>query len=677
MKRKASIYWALILVACSLFMCSCLHKQATTGKSTSALAPTTTQIPTTEAPTEPPFSLDEFVTSNSRQLFDMSDKFKVQGKTIESVAFLDNNRIAAIYTDRVVGKLEVRTLSLENGDFKLLIEWPFEIEDEGFVSIAIRSVNPLIITDDMTSTVFIYDEATNTSTVIAEDDYHQRAYGPHGIYSLSSDCKEVQYYDRTGLPQAVYAVDPSLHISINGVMDITADDRYLFCYGTSSYTLDQEYFVIDLQAQKLVAQFDSYSMMSLRDANCVYRIEYDEEDITIKRFKYPNATEYDSYTIDCNSSQVSASVFNNSINLIHSPDSQMIFERWDMDSARLQNRLTVDFDDSISFLASDYYAYSPSMEYYIFLCSNYTPVEGIGDYFDIAYDKVYIADLSRATEVDTEEQLQTSTHSLLYSDYSVPLAHQYPDFDAKIKEIEDKYGVLTIIGTNVKTDYNDYLAEICEDSSLISAALQLIDETLSSYPDGFFEYMKSGGYLSGINLFLVGDISPNSDSSISNAVAFANTYGNYQIFVLDLNYNYDLKRTLYHEISHAILSRIHYDEAQDDTIYFNEGYWETLNPDGFEYYGSYLDENGNGYDSTGSDEYTGTAYWASNDLNSVYFVDSYSKTFLTEDLARLLEYSMPFSYYADYMSSPKIQAKLKYYCKVISEVWQMDFNIVH
>ena len=59
------------------------------------------------------------------------------------------------------------------------------------------------------------------------------------------------------------------------------------------------------------------------------------------------------------------------------------------------------------------------------------------------------------------------------------------------------------------------------------------------------------------------------------------------------------------------------------------------------------------------------------DINSVYFVDSYAKTYITEDLARLMEYDMidPYAGTYDYMKSDKIQAKLNYFYSCIRSVW--------
>ena len=296
-------------------------------------------------------------------------------------------------------------------------------------------------------------------------------------------------------------------------------------------------------------------------------------------------------------------------------------------------------------------------------------VAGIWDSFDRVYMWV------PSESFVTHDFLGCSTYEDP-QDYSFALSEWSEDDEITllIREIYEKHGINVICGEDVRVDFGDYVTATCSDRFEIIDSLNSLAHTLNRYPEGFFEYLVSDYYLSGINIYLTGKISPAADTSIDNAAAFANTISDYQIIAMDITCYSDEESTIYHEFSHAIYNRITFEENRDQREYFDENYFFTLNPPGFEYYYSYLDENGNGYDWVGSSVNTGSDYYLDYDLNNVYFVDSYSKTYPTEDLARLLEYAMPEGYQLEYMQSPHIRAKLDYYCDVISEMWGIEFR---
>ena len=64
------------------------------------------------------------------------------------------------------------------------------------------------------------------------------------------------------------------------------------------------------------------------------------------------------------------------------------------------------------------------------------------------------------------------------------------------------------------------------------------------------------------------------------------------------------------------------------------------------------------------------SYLTDNDVEHIYFIDSYSKTYPTEDRARIIEYSMvPDAYTYEYFESSHLQEKLDYLCDCIRECW--------
>lgn len=233
-----------------------------------------------------------------------------------------------------------------------------------------------------------------------------------------------------------------------------------------------------------------------------------------------------------------------------------------------------------------------------------------------------------------------------------------------------KYGVGIFMGEDAVISFDNYEAQVMEEDGTIYRALTLIDKTLALYPDNFFRQFKDE-FLSGMNFYLVGKISPTGSNAIEDPGGFAYISSGIQMIILNVNYTSAMQQNICHEISHAIDKRLENLGYEEDTAYIDETVWSSFNPRGFEYYYSYLDENGTGYEMSGSDEYTSysSLYWSQGNVNSVYFVDIYSKTYPTEDRARLMEMILCEGDTPEYMRSVHLQRKMKYYFSAIRAGW--------
>ena len=242
--------------------------------------------------------------------------------------------------------------------------------------------------------------------------------------------------------------------------------------------------------------------------------------------------------------------------------------------------------------------------------------------------------------------------------WQMPAPEQYGELTEAAAELEKRYGVKIVLGDNIPSEFRDYSALAMTEPSVISGSLEVLDHVLSIYPDGFFEDLM-GDYYRGIVFYLTGDLTPLSASdNISNAGAFVTDSDG--LCQIALNLSTDLyPQTIVHELTHAADYRF----AGEGLL--NESEWNALNPEGFDYYDSYIDENGSSYEFTGSREYTAAGGYAPED---VWFIDPYSKTYAMEDRARLMEYLMQDdSLYSDCYASPHIQEKLSYYFRFLRD----------
>ena len=225
-----------------------------------------------------------------------------------------------------------------------------------------------------------------------------------------------------------------------------------------------------------------------------------------------------------------------------------------------------------------------------------------------------------------------------------------PDYlDEHRKELEEKYNMYIYLGSEIFATETDYTLSCCKSASEMDAALYIVDEVLSLYPEGFFEQIKYGNIRT-IGLYLCNGFTKKASYGIDNAIALAGTDGYERFLVLDISYPSDLRRNIIHEISHWIDNRIN----QQDDLYTEESFenlWSELNPSDFYYMNDY---------NKASPFYR---YTYGSAKAKAYFVDSYSMSKATEDRARLFEYLMRYDkeYGSKYMESEAMRKKLHMY----------------
>ncbi|MBE6948414.1 MAG: hypothetical protein E7456_01040 [Ruminococcaceae bacterium] len=297
---------------------------------------------------------------------------------------------------------------------------------------------------------------------------------------------------------------------------------------------------------------------------------------------------------------------------------------------------------------------------------NYRNGRVLFNVFDEDYKiiSVVIWDTSLA---EVKHEYLTAAEPIEYPVYEV-IEHEYSDGNTAYTEtLETEYGINIFYGDETDGEFLNYNAELVYDEDKIEKGLKALEETLAMYPDGFFRNFSDSGYIRGVNFYLCGEFTATSDEGLSDAGAFTYTDSGFAIVVVDLNQKNELVANFCHEISHII------DERLISEGYFDEAVWNSYNPADFAYNDGYRDDEGEDFAESGSDEYTAfsESYYHSGDAESIYFIDTYSKTYATEDRARIMEYAMvPDAYTAEYFESSHLQAKLKYYSEAIRSCWE-------
>lgn len=228
-------------------------------------------------------------------------------------------------------------------------------------------------------------------------------------------------------------------------------------------------------------------------------------------------------------------------------------------------------------------------------------------------------------------------------------------FSQLAEKLEDTYGITLYTGS-AGNDFNveGYVGRAELEPVVIYDALQRIDSILSLYPEGMLRETYDG-ICESLQIYLCADLYGYASDGLSKAGGLTATDGQDIVVVLDV-YN-GLETTLPHELSHVFDVRIASAAASSgqDWLWI----WETIHPFDDAYLYSY-----EGYQSQYAYTFDGESRQA-----RIWFIDSYSRSFPTEDRARIMEYL--FDPYADGLSealqSPHLLEKARFYSYILRQ----------
>ncbi len=223
---------------------------------------------------------------------------------------------------------------------------------------------------------------------------------------------------------------------------------------------------------------------------------------------------------------------------------------------------------------------------------------------------------------------------------------------------QDTYGITVKIAEQIQTQFYDFSAEQEYNEDYIRDGLTILNKVCSAYPDGFFKQLLYGNNLE-IQFHLTGELTKTDfgDGEISGFTTFSGftTEGEGRsVVAINIARPGSLEQTLHHEIAHLIDNKLTFDaRIREDSIYSDES-WEALNPENFKYANSYINLPMEFY----------------NDGYENWFLELYSRTFIREDRATIMEYAMAGLNWA--FSTPERTAKLDYWCTCIRDTFNTD-----
>ena len=228
-----------------------------------------------------------------------------------------------------------------------------------------------------------------------------------------------------------------------------------------------------------------------------------------------------------------------------------------------------------------------------------------------------------------------------------------PALYERAEALSQRFGVKILIGEQCAAEYSHYNTYPLTDPGFVGEALDILEECMGRYPEGFFRQLPHGPF-GHIQLELVGALmlKEGTENQPGDAAAFVQEQEGHLLIALD---GFLLAPdTLYHEFSHVIDRRLDWDaQIREDALYSNEG-WLAQQPEGFAYALSYTEmpEETLRYMETGC------------------FDREYSMTYPTEDRATLFAAAMT---QAQLLAQrPGMQKKLDYYARCIRDCFDTE-----
>lgn len=235
---------------------------------------------------------------------------------------------------------------------------------------------------------------------------------------------------------------------------------------------------------------------------------------------------------------------------------------------------------------------------------------------------------------------------------------EFAELRARADVLEEQYGINIYIADECGGIFGGYGIVPVSDYAVAESALNTLACELEKYPDGFFQQFRND-WIEGIDIYLAGLLIGADSGTLDYAGGFQTEYNGKYALVIDSSYPDSLMMTFHHELSHAIDQKM-LGMSDEQHVYLDEEYWNTMNPRADVYGSSYTYM----YEEFGRPELFSFAYDGTNAADA-YFIDTYSMTFPTEDRARLFEYIMTDNGWVDWENAPHLREKLNYYASCI------------
>lgn len=259
--------------------------------------------------------------------------------------------------------------------------------------------------------------------------------------------------------------------------------------------------------------------------------------------------------------------------------------------------------------------------------------------YDLTDYKYYILDLSKI-----------KNNYITVEDY---LKQKSSEVTNTISRLEETYNIKIHIKEDTIKEYPDFSAEVINSNNTILKALKDIASVAAKYNKEFFTSFYEDG-MTGINLYLTGTLTPSDLTiQISNPAAYTLYYESEYMIVIDITQD-NIEELLCHELLHTLENKADFSMFED---------WDSLNPSNFSYDYSYTDDQGSKY----------VMYIEEQNAN-VYFIDTYSYTFPTEDRATIFGNICSCNTLSEINNYPNLYLKANYLKAEILEYYPMLEN---
>lgn len=218
---------------------------------------------------------------------------------------------------------------------------------------------------------------------------------------------------------------------------------------------------------------------------------------------------------------------------------------------------------------------------------------------------------------------------------------------SRAAELSRRYGLHILVGADCRTDFLDFTAEQVTDWEAVDYALNVLENALEKYPEGFFRQLRYGD-VHRTEIHLTGPITATTAEYTDTYEAFVQE--NYDCHVMVADISLADESTYYHEFSHIIDSFLEWDAMNREDALFSEDTWNGLNPGWFP-------------------GYTWDYSWQQDVQDYNAFVGTYSTINPTEDRAMILEDAMMDYGQWTFEDAYVLLEKLEYYCLCIRDAF--------
>lgn len=286
-------------------------------------------------------------------------------------------------------------------------------------------------------------------------------------------------------------------------------------------------------------------------------------------------------------------------------------------------------------------------------------------------------DMVKVTAEAVFEPVVASIENYWNPNYFIPeaISEDLEPLRERADALEKMYDVQICIGDECKRFVGGYAVMAINDYDTIAEALDCLEREMGKYPENFFSQLITESATE-IDILISGEMYGVDSGSLEAAGGLKTYDGNKMLIIVDCTYPDNINLTLHHELSHAIDDKIIDMECLDQTEYLDDEYWKSINPEfeGRDIYTYSYEEFG----WENSFYYTSDDHLYDEDMSMVYFVDSYSMTFPTEDRARIFENIMRDDCWIEWEKCTGLNTKKNYYIDCIKKVfdttgWSEDF----